>query len=46
MVALGLSSRDDLGAGLHICGLGTRPCTCDLGIGLHSKHSGLCDNSM
>ena len=30
-----VSSRGDLGAGLCICGLGTRPRTCDLGIGLH-----------
>ena len=26
---------DDLGSGLWFCDLGTRPCTCDLSIGLH-----------
>ena len=30
-----VSSTDDPGVGLCIRGLGTRNCTCDLGIGLH-----------
>ena len=29
--------RGDLGSGLYIYGLGTRPCYCDLGVGLHTK---------
>ena len=32
-----VSSRDDPGVGLCIHGLGTRHCTCDLGIGLHKE---------
>ena len=36
-VAMGLSSEGDLGAGLRVCGLGTKPHTCDLGIGPHSS---------
>ena len=31
-----VSSENDLGAELHICGLGTRPCICDLGGGVHT----------
>ena len=27
-----VSSGDDLGIGLCVCGLGTKPCTCDLGV--------------
>ena len=32
-----VSSRDDPGVGLSICGLGTRHCTCDLGIRLQKE---------
>ena len=30
--------RDDLGSGLHFCGLREGPCTCDLGMELLTEH--------
>jgi len=41
-----VNSRGDLGSGLHFCGLGARPRTCDLGMELlKPKAQSLCSTT-